>query len=189
VLQRLQQLRSQARLVRVEELTDANAQVVFPEPTWVNLSLKDLRQKLGLEQILQGSLVTKVTYSDRFLKELGADILAKLLQGKWLNSDSQIFIQILQTKDENEEGRTERLQSVKTKMTQHLKTQLKFEMRPFRQRRFPPFPHGRELTIHLQDNRVYKVLLDKGMEFLKQNGSDSYSITESTYIVITHSEI
>jgi hypothetical protein len=188
VFQRLKHLQAQARLVSAEELMDANAQVIFPDPTWVNLSLKDLREKLGLAQILQGSSVIKVTYSDRYFKDLGAEILAKLLQGDWLTSDSKMSIQILQSKDEETNGSMERLKAVREKMAQHLQTNLKFEMRPFRKRHFPPFPHGRELTIHLENRQVYKILLDKGMEFLKKEGNGTYFVTDSTYVVITRSK-
>jgi hypothetical protein len=45
-------------------------------------------------------------------------------------------------------------------------------------------PHGRYLEIHWQDGQKYKVIFDKGMDFLKSEKPGEYSLKEPTYVVI-----
>ena len=47
------------------------------------------------------------------------------------------------------------------------------------------FPHARELEIHKQDGQRYKILFDKGMDFLEAVASETYCVKESTYVVVT----
>jgi len=96
VYNRLQNLRSQAKLVSATELEDPDTFVIYPEPIWGNLSLLELRQRLGLDRVLMGSKARSVFYRDRYLDGKGAKILADLLQSGGLDSNSALTISVLQ---------------------------------------------------------------------------------------------
>lgn len=95
VYNRLQNLRSQATLVSATELEDPDTFVIYPEPSWGNLSLLELRQRLGLDRVLMGSKARSVFYRDRYLDGKGAKILADLLQSGGLDSNSALTISVL----------------------------------------------------------------------------------------------
>jgi ATP-dependent helicase YprA (DUF1998 family) len=187
VMQGFEKLRSQAHPISTAALEDSDTTVIFPVPQWGSLSLTELREQLGLEQILKGNQVQKILYSDRYLghqRHPGAKMLALLLQGDWLDENSRIEVQIQQLKDEYDRNDTERRAEVEQEMLQILKGQITAKMRPYRRHQIQPFPHRRELTIHLQNNQTYRVLFDKGMDFLECNPDGFYRITAETYVVI-----
>jgi ATP-dependent helicase YprA (DUF1998 family) len=185
VLQTLQVLKAQATPVFATTLEDSNTVVIFPTPQWGKLNLAELREKLGLTQVLRGNQVERLVYCDRYLQQSGAEQLASLLQGHWFSENSFSRVQIQQLKHEYDNRETQRRVEVERAMSQ-LTGELTIEMRPYPQRTRPPFPHQRELTLHLQNNQTYRILLDKGMDFLEQNADGTYGITEATYIVIIH---
>lgn len=184
VFNRLQTLKQQAKPVAIEELVDKDTLVVFPDTTWRQLSLGELRQKLCLEQVLAGNQVTQVSYSDRYLQEFGAKVLAGLLKGDWIQPNTQIKIQIQQSHDEYTVNDTSRRGDVERALARQLGIKPNIHMRQFRRRHEPPFPHKRELALHTQDGQIIRVLFDKGLDFIEQSGRDVYSVTESTYIVV-----
>ena len=68
-------------------------------------------------------------------------------------------------------------------LTQQLGLQPNVKMRLYG-RNYETLSHSRELTIDRQDKQVYRVLFDKGMDFVEKT-NDAYHITESTYVVVT----
>jgi hypothetical protein len=67
----------------------------------------------------------------------------------------------------------------------HLSGKFTVEIRPYLNRSQPPFPHRRELTIWLENNKIYRVLFDKNLDFLEQNLDGTYRVKEASYIVVT----
>ncbi len=186
VFRDLQSLKSNSIVVPAATLEDSDTVVIFPTPSWGSLTLEQLREELGLVQVLQGNQVKKIVYSDRYLNQQnqpGAEILADLLQGMWLNDDSQLTIQIQQSKEEYDRRDTQRRISIE-RFLSNLPGKVKVEMRPYPKRCQPPFPHRRELIIEFQSNSTYRILFDKGLDFLKKDSDGKYRIEETTYIVI-----
>ncbi len=183
VLQKLQALKSSATLVQKKTLEDSDTVVIFPTPSWGSLTIDQLRKELGLLQVLQGNQVKKIVYTDRYLNQFGAEVLAGLLQGVWLNDQSQLIIQIQQSKEEYDRGDTQRRTHI-DRFLSKLSRKTKVEMRPYPDRHQKPLPHRRELTIELQSKSTYQILFDKGMDFLKKESDVSFCVKEATYIVI-----
>ena len=185
VFHRLENLRSQARVVQASELEDLDTTVVFldsKDNEWCgDLSLQELRKKLKIEDVLSGSNVTKVVYSDRYLRRPGAEILADLLQGGFLDSQSQIRISTVEDKDTRDAFALEnQLRKVFTQL-QPNKNNLKVEVKPFQ--KIYDIPHSRVLEIQRQDGQQYKVIFDMGMTSLaKERGK--YHVRYSSYVVI-----
>lgn len=183
VLKRLQQLRKQARLVSAQELSDPQTQVILPDPTWQHLTIAQLQQRLGLEQVLLGRQVQKIEYSDRYLKDAGAAILAELLQGEWLTPTTQMTVRFQQTSEDARLTHFREKVAIERAIQQRLQVQLKVNMRSHRQQREAPLPHRRELLLQCHNAQV-RVLFDKGLDFLKPQAHQTYSVVESTYVVI-----
>jgi hypothetical protein len=183
VVEGLEALKTKATLVSAKALEDPDTVVIFPIPQWGNMSLAELQGQLGLDSVLKGNKVKKLVYCDRYLQESGAELLASLLQGDWLDAASQYVVQVQQLKDEYHDGHTRRRALIEGAMS-HLAGNLKVEMRPYPQRSQPPFPHRRELTIWLENNKIYRVLFDKGLDFLEKNADGTYQVKETSYIVI-----
>ena len=105
-----------------------------------------------------------------------AEILADLLQGNWLQTNTQISVRILEQRDQipNRRADTERaLIPINSTVTQQ----------PLRDRQH--FDHGRSIEIYRCDGKHFRILLDKGMSFLKKKTSSVYEVTSSTYIVVS----
>ncbi len=179
VLQRLNNWLAEAREVQATELEDANTQVIFPEPAWGILSLTELRQRLGLERVLTGSRVTQVTYQDRYLDASGARYFVNLLQGEWLDTSTQIIVHILE--DLNKPDRLERLTERLVPISGQVRQEAYISGVSSRDR----FVHARSLEIEKEDGQHYRILFDKGMDFMKRHIDQTYEINESTYVVIT----
>lgn len=183
VFDRLKQLQQQAKSVAAQDLIDRDTTVVFPDHTWKNLNIDQLRHQLGLEPILVGSKITRVVYSDRYLNASNAQFLADLLRGDWLESNTQVTIHIQQNYEESRLNDTSRRAALEKLIAKLLGLRLNVKMRPYK-RNQEPLQHSRELIIYRQDKQTYRVLFDKGMDFLEET-NDSYNITESTYVVVT----
>ncbi|OYQ61813.1 hypothetical protein B9G53_25440 [Pseudanabaena sp. SR411] len=174
---RLENLRSHS--VLASQLNDPDTQVIYPNPQdsqWQNLTLEELRDQLGLTTILQDQQIKRITYSDRYLQPQEAEILADLLQGNWLQTNTQISVRILEQRDQipNRRADTERaLIPINATVTQQ----------PLRDRQH--FDHGRSIEIYRCDGKHLRILLDKGMSFLKKKTSSVYEVTSSTYIVVS----
>jgi ATP-dependent helicase YprA (DUF1998 family) len=185
VFYRLENLLSQARLVEVSELEDPNTTVVYLNPSereWRgNFSILEIINKLGLEAALSGSILSKVVYSDRYLRPNGAEILLDLLQSG--NFDSHSQIEIFTAGYDHIENISLFQQYLTTAFSQLLpkRNNLKVDVKPSSQRY--AIPHGRVLEIYGQDGQQYKVIFDMGMNFLSQEG-DNYRVKFPTYVVI-----
>ncbi|NJO42809.1 MAG: hypothetical protein HC769_11035 [Cyanobacteria bacterium CRU_2_1] len=105
------------------------------------------------------------------------------MKGDWLASNTQVTIHIQQLYEEYRSDDTSRRAALEKLLTQQLGLQIKVEMHRYG-RNYGTLSHSRKLTIDRQDDQVYRILFDKGMNFLeKTNGA--YQITESTYVVVT----
>jgi hypothetical protein len=178
VRQRLEDLKLRSRLVSSLELDDPNIQIINPDRTWKNLTLTELRDRLGLTAILEGQSVERIYYSDRYLQPEGAEILVDLLQGDWLRANTQISVRILELSEQSSNRRAEiqaALQSINGNVTQQ-------------SRRDPNhIDHGRSLEIHKVDGSNCLVLFDRGLDFLRESHNQRYEIRESSYVVIRQS--
>ncbi|WP_121970948.1 DEAD/DEAH box helicase [Leptolyngbya sp. BC1307] len=186
VFQKLQTLKEDAAVVESEALEDPNTQVIFLTPDGKLLTLEQLREVMGLSSVLKGNQIKKLIYSDRYLNSQQsprANILKSLLQSEWTTAASHLTIHIQQLKAEYDSRSTHRRKDIEEELSR-LPGQLKVEMRPYPNRHRPPFPHQRELTIWLTNNATYRILFDKGLDFLDQAPNGMYRITEATYIVI-----
>lgn len=183
VFNRLRQLQESATLVDSSSLCDRDTDVVFPEPrdpAWSRLALDQLRRKIGLEKVLTGSLINRVLYIDRYLQVPGCETLANLLKGT-LHENTEIEIKTCQSHDEFHSGDTNRRRDLERVVTQNLGLRPKVELQTYKRR---SLPHKRELKIYRQDGCMYRVLFDKGLDFLELSDGGFYSVTEPTYIVV-----
>jgi len=178
VRQRLEDLKLRSRLVSSLELDDPNIQIINPDRTWKNLTLTELRDRLGLTAILEGQSVQRIYYSDRYLQPEAAEILVDLLQGDWLKANTQISVRILELSEQSSNRRAEiqaALQSINGNVTQQ-------------SRRDPNhIDHGRSLEIHKVDGSNCKLLFDRGLDFLRKSQDQKYEIRESSYVVLIQS--
>ncbi|MEQ8973233.1 MAG: DEAD/DEAH box helicase [Coleofasciculus sp. C1-SOL-03] len=179
---RLQMLRSQARLVPASELADPDTVVVFPEPSWGELSLPQLRQKLGIDGIL-ASQVKQVFYRDRYLNGQRANFLAELLQGEGLSANSQVTILTLETSQSPPASELKAELETALIGLKAIEIQPKVTVQPCHQRSH--FPHARELEIQGHDQQKYKVIFDRGLDFLeKVENRETYRIKHPTYVAV-----
>jgi hypothetical protein len=176
---RLNALVSNARKVEAVELEDPNTQVIFPDPSWGNLSLTELRQRLGLETVLMGSLVAKVTYRDRYLDSAGARYLVSLLQGDWLDSSTTVIVHILE--DPSKPDRLEEIEERLAIISGQVVQQAYIAGVSSSDR----FIHARSLEIQKQDGQRFRILFDKGVDFISKSVDQTYRVKEATYVVIT----
>ncbi|KYC41676.1 DEAD/DEAH box helicase [Scytonema hofmannii PCC 7110] len=186
VFQRLQGLRSQAKLVTAKELEDPQTSVAFPDRNWGDLTLPQLRHKLGLDKVLLGSL-SQIVYRDRYLNEKGAKILAHLLQSDGLNKNSSVTIEVLEdSQGETQKQRKHQLELALSKLKER-GVSLNIIVRPWQHR--VHFPHARELEVYQKDGQKFQVLFDKGIDFLEPRARDFYCVTERSYVVVTELEV
>ena len=120
-------------------------------------------------------------YRDRYLRTPGAEILADLLQGGFLDSQSQIIISTVEDKDTRDAvALKNQLTKVFTQL-QPNKNNLKVEVKICD--RIYEIPHSRVLEIQRQDGQQYKVIFDMGMTSLaKERGK--YHVRYSSYVVV-----
>lgn len=183
VFNSMQNLQSQARLIEATELEDPNTLVIFPEPRWGNLNLPQLRQKLGIDRVLSGSQGVRIVYRDRYLNEKGAKILAGLLQGNGLDANSSVTIWVLE--DAQAQLASERKAQLEEALAelQEMGVSTSVKVQPWYQRSH--FPHSRELEFHRLDGHKYKVIFDRGLDFLEETKLDgTYRVTNPTYVVV-----
>lgn len=168
-----------AREVEAIELEDPNTHVIFPDPSWGSPSLAELRQRLGLETVLMGSPVANVTYHDRYLNFAGARYLVSLLQGDWLDSGTEVIVNILE--DPSKPDRLEEIEERLASISGHVVQQAYISGVSSSDR----FIHARSLEIQKQDGQRFRILFDKGMDFISKSVDQTYKIKEATYVVIT----
>jgi len=119
-----------------------------------------------------------VTYRDRYLSPEGAKYLAKLLQGDWLDKDTQVTVHILE-----DSSYPDRLAKVKERL-ETISGQVVQEAYISGVSSRDRFVHARSLEIQKQDGQNFRILFDKGMDFLIKSIDQTYKIKESTYVVI-----
>ncbi|MCA6557843.1 MAG: DEAD/DEAH box helicase, partial [Pseudanabaena sp. M114S2SP2A07QC] len=149
-----------AREVKAIELEDPNTQVIFPDPSWGSVSLAELRQRLGLETVLMVSPVAKVTYRDRYLNFAGARYLVSLLQGDWLDSGTEFIVNILE-----DPSKPDRLEEIEERLA-IISGQVVQEAYISGVSSGDRFIHARSLEIQKQDGQHFRILFDKGMDFI-----------------------
>lgn len=182
VLNSMHNLQAQARLIQATELEDPDTSVIFPEPRWGNLSLPQLRERLGIDRILSGSAGMRIVYRDRYLNEKGARILADLLQGDGLDANSSVTIWVLEdAQSQPASERKAQLEEALAKL-QDMGVSTSVKVQPWHQRSH--FPHARELEIHKLDGDKYKVIFDRGLDFLEAKLNGIYRVTNPTYVVL-----
>ncbi|GAA6623547.1 DEAD/DEAH box helicase [Scytonema sp. NUACC26] len=187
VFQRLQGLRSQAKLVTAKELEDPQTSVAFPDRNWGDLTLPQLRKKLGLDKVLLGGQIRQIVYRDRYLNEKGAKILDHLLQSDGLNQNSSVTIEVLEdSQGETQKQRKHQLELALSKLKE-IGVSLNIIVRPWQHRIH--FPHARELEVHQKDGQKFKVLFDKGIDFLEQRTNSIYRVVERSYVVVTQLKV
>jgi ATP-dependent helicase YprA (DUF1998 family) len=172
------------RLISAHDLEDPDTTIIFPNPSWGNLSLANLRQKLGLEACLTGSEITKISYSDRYFYKSGAEILAALLKSENVTVNTQILINTKENGHDRSVSTSERKRQLEIALSSLDigKANLKITVYPDRTSRLE---HGRILEIWRTDGSRYRIFFDKGVDFIEENNKDCYRIKESTHIVIS----
>jgi hypothetical protein len=189
VCEQLARLRADSRLVSSEEIADPENLIIFPSPSWPAMKLELLRAKLGLAQLLEGQSFELIEYSDRYInfrERADARFLVDLLNGPWLNPDSQFRVRTNQTKEEDAAGDRSRLHSLKSDLSQ-LDGVCHYDLiwGDFRKPR-RTLLHRRELILQAVSGQRHRVLFDKGMDFMNYNPNTGlYAIRDDTYIVAT----
>ena len=191
----LQALKGKSRVVTSTAMEDNDTVVVFPTSSWGCMSIDSLREQLNLSMVLGDSQVRKIVYSDRYLncnEHPGAVILSELLAGPWLNESTDLLVLTQQTRDEYFEDRDRwgNLTATRLKIIERalsaLSCKSKVDMRQQRDRsrKYSPLPHGRVLEIDLNSGLRYRILFDKGLDFIEQKSKALYCVKESTYVAI-----
>jgi Domain of unknown function (DUF1998)/Helicase conserved C-terminal domain len=185
IRQRLEQIKGQ--LIPASDLEDADTVLITPDRTWRNLTLDQLQKKLGLVDCLTGSQIMKITYSDRFLYGKGAKLFTKLLKSENISDSTQILIDTREnSRDRYPLAIPERKRQLEAALTPLCikGANLKITVHPDRS---STLEHGRILEIWRADGILYRVVFDKGIDFLETQLDGSYRIKEATYIVINRS--
>ncbi len=185
IRQRLVQIKGQ--LIRASDLEDSDTVLITPDRTWRNLTLEKLREKLGLAACLAGSQITKITYSDRFFYEKGAKLFAKLLESENISDSTRIVIYTREnSRDRYPQPAAERTRQLETALAPLCVNGAKLNITVHPDRSLT-IEHGRILQIWRADGILYRVVFDKGIDFLEIQLDGSYHIKEATYIVISRS--
>jgi hypothetical protein len=186
VLERLQQIKTKARLVSAKELEDSDVEVIFPVPAWGLLSAAELRQRLKLEKVLTGSPITQITYRDRYFYKKQAEVLADLLECDAILSGTRIEIRT--RGDYPDKWNAIANPQRKAELTMALSALkqagalVKVEVPPYGN---AYLDHARVLEIHRLDGQRYKVLFDQGLDFLEAKAGGLYEVKTSTHVVVT----
>ena len=179
VRQKLQKMSTQP--IPASDLNDPDTELILPKISWKRLSIKELREKMGLTKCLAGSEICKITYCDRFFYKRGAELLAKLLESEGITNRTQILVETRENPNEHyllSERKRELELSLKPLEAHGAK--IKVVVYPARTSRLQ---HARILEIHRADNVVYQIVFDKGIDFL-ESVDELYTVKESTYMVV-----
>lgn len=191
VLERLRGWRDTGGLVDLKELNDPDTQIFFPERKWGTVSIDELRVRIGLEGLLNGHLLEKVEYTDRYLDNqdlYSAELFVELFKGPWLNPKTRMRVSTAETKDEFErrtDARRLRIQQALDTMPLDQPPELLWQpygMTPHGKR----LKHARELSIHLDDGEAFQILFDKGLDFVRPD-QGACRVCEDSYVVINRS--
>jgi ATP-dependent helicase YprA (DUF1998 family) len=180
--QRLHQLKG--RLISAQGLEAPDTKVILPNPNWSNLSLAELRQKLGLEACLTGSEISKISYSDRYLYKSGAETLAALLNSENITVNTQILINTKENSRDRSVSTSDRKRQLETALASLSIGKANLKITVYSDRT-SMLEHGRILEIWRTDGDRYRIFFDKGVDFIEVANRSSYRIKEMTYIVIS----
>jgi ATP-dependent helicase YprA (DUF1998 family) len=189
VSERLARLRADSRPVSSQEIADPESLIVFPTPNWPPMKLEQLRAELGLSQLLEGQSIEYIEYTDRYINfrdRHDARFLVVLLNGPWLNRDSNVRLRTNQTKEEDTAGDRSRRHSLESDLAL-LDGVCRYQLiwGDFRKPR-RTLLHRRELILQSVSGQRHRVLFDKGMDFISHNKNTGlYTIRDDTYIVVT----
>lgn len=183
VVQFMDNLQNQSKLVLMKELDDPQIQLISPEPNWGAMNLEELQSRLGIKDVLTYDRIAKVRYSDRYLSKEGAQILARILS-LGMTDLFPVSVEFQELYEDYQRRSTQRRSDIEKALQNHF-DDVKVTMRQYNRRySSPSVSHRRELTITYQSRSKCRVLLDKGMDFLRQVEPGVYEVTEETYLVI-----
>lgn len=180
VFNKLQNIRSSAKKVTASELAQPDTQIIFLEPSGNKLSLKQLRQKLGLEAILTESKIEQAVYSDRYLQASEAKILADLLE---ISCDLHTELTIKVLENSREQSASARKQELELALDSLNKIETSYQVKVQPKQNRKHFEHARILEITTENKTKYKIIFDCGLDFIQADKA-TYSITKDTYIAI-----
>jgi ATP-dependent helicase YprA (DUF1998 family) len=190
---KIQALVQSSSRVAAKDLETPGARVAFLKPSSYPYSVDELRELIGLTEILHGRSLVKADYSDRYFEnqynQRGqyARLFVELLDGPWISSDCMITIHTNQLKDEFENNHDlSRCDAIQRQFQGFPNFRLSW--RNLNQPG-PRLDHGRILKVTLDDQTSYLVIFDKGLDFVRRaGGSDDYVVIEKNYIVRTMEE-
>ena len=184
---RLQALIKSGKRVPYAALETPDSKVAFLKRDNCVYNVDELRDRIGLTEILQDRILVAAEYSDRYFeKQRGqfAGLLARLLNGPWINADSIISIRTNQLKEEfvhdNDLGRHD---SIRHQLEAY--PNFRVVWRNFNQPG-SKLEHGRFLRLTLDNKTRHIVIFDKGLDFVRRTSDgEGYIVVEKNYIVRT----
>jgi len=180
VFNRLKIIRSSAKIITASQLAQPDTQIIFLEPNKDQLSLQQLRQKLGLEAILTRSKIKQATYSDRYLQAPRAKIMANLLK---IGCDRHTELTIKVLENSREQSASARKQELELALDSLNKIETSYQVKVQPKQNRKHFEHARILEITTENETKYQIIFDCGLDFIQLDQA-SYSITKPTYIAI-----
>jgi hypothetical protein len=181
VFKRLEKIRASAKIVTASELAQPDTQIIFLQASNHKLNLEQLRHKLGLAEILTGNKIERATYRDRYLQAPETKILIHLLEIS-CNSSTQLNILVLE--NPQEQSASVRKQELESALTDLNNLGICYQLKVQPKHNLKHFEHARSLEITMQNEIKYKIIFDRGLDFIQSDKTD-YCITKPTYIVIT----
>ena len=183
---KIQSLKEASKQAASSQLEDPGTRVFRFSPSSSVYSVNDIRDMIGLSQVLHGNILASADYSDKYFdKQRGSysQFFVQLLDGPWLSEESRITICTNQTWEEfsnnnNQMRRDEILQQLEDCPNFHLKWRNYNEPGP-------KLEHGRPLKITLSDGASYLLSFDKGLDFVRRiRGTSEYEVTDKTHVMV-----
>ena len=150
-------------------------------------TVDELRQRIGLTEVLEGKSLAKAEYTDRyFQKQNGqyAQLLISLIDGTWVNDNTRITIRTNQLKEEFESNNyLGRLENIERQLDHEPNCSLLW--RNYNQPG-TRLPHARTLSLCLDDGTSYLLRFDKGLDFVRLiDDGVNYEVIDETHTVRT----
>ena len=180
VFNRLEKIRASAKIVTASELSQPDTQIIFPQPSNNKLNLEQLRQELGLSEILTGNKIERATYRDRYLQASEAKILGDLLE---ISCDSSTQLNILVLENPQKQSASVRKQRLESALANLNDLEICYQVKVQPKHNKKHFEHARTLEITMQNQIEYKVIFDLGLDFIELD-KQKYYINKPTYIII-----
>ncbi len=187
VLERLQRLILNSKLIGSKNLEDPDTDIAFLEPSNQILSIADIRDQIGLAKLFAGRKLASAQYSDRYFECRNSGhalFFGQLLEGPWVTPETVVRVFTNQLREEAESNDDSRLSRIKHDFSTFagsidLDVSWRFYSQPRKR-----LLHRRELTLKFTDGSAFIVLSDKGLDFLHADRG-GYRLTDHNYIVIT----